>query len=93
MRSQYLHLHVFPCNICRGPVVSGSTAVRESDIQRETEIKEVCAICLSCGYRQTEATEPDSTRRFPPVLWDAPPVSRDFMVSAYLETLSRAELR
>jgi hypothetical protein len=67
--------------------------VRESDIQRETEIKEVGAICLSCEYRQAEATEPGSTRHFPPVLWDVPTVTRDFMVSAYLETLSRAELR
>jgi len=93
MSSQYLHLHVFPCNICRGPVVSGSTAVRESDIQQETGIKEVGAICLSCGYRQAEATEPDSTRHFPPVLWNVPVVTRKFMVSAYLETLSRAERR
>jgi len=93
MRSQYLHLRVFSCNLCRGPVVCGSTAVRESDIQRETEIKDVGAICLSCGYRQTEPTEPDSTRHFPPVLWETPTVTRDFMVSAYLETLSRAEPR
>ena len=78
MSNQYLHLHVFPCNVCRGPVVSGSTAVRESDIQQETGIKEVGAICLSCGYRQAEATEPDSTRYFPPVLWNVPTLSRDW---------------
>jgi hypothetical protein len=93
MRSQYLHLRAFPCNICRGPVVSGSTAVRETDLQRETEIKEIGSICLSCGYRQTEATQPNSTRHFAPVLWNVAAVTRDFMVSAYLETLSRAELR
>jgi hypothetical protein len=93
MKIQYLHLRVFSCDICRGPVVSGSTAARESDIERETEISAVGAICLACGHRQSEATEPGSMRDFPPVPWDAPKVTRDYMVSAYLETLSRAELR
>ena len=91
MKSYYLHLRAFPCDICQGPVVSGSTGARDGDIQRETEIKEVGAICLSCGHRQKEPTETDSTRYFPPVLWDVPKVTRDFMTSAYLETLSRAE--
>jgi recombinational DNA repair protein (RecF pathway) len=93
MKSYYLHLRAFPCDICGGPVVSGSTAARESEIQRETEIKEAGAICLSCGCRQKEPTETDLTRHFPPVLWDVPKVTRDVMTSAYLETLSRAEQR
>ncbi len=72
MKSHYLRLRAFSCDICRGPVVTGSTAVRESDIQQETEITQVGAICLSCGRRQSEATAPDRTSDFPPVLWDAP---------------------
>jgi hypothetical protein len=52
-----------------GPVISGSTAVRENEISRETDIREVGAICLSCGYRQSKATEPGLTRAFPPSLW------------------------
>ena len=93
MRSHYLHLRVFPCDTCRGPVVSGSTAVRESDIERETEVREVGAICLACGHRQSEATEPGSTRDFPPVRWDPPRTPRaDHTATAYLEMLNRVEL-
>jgi hypothetical protein len=58
MKSYYLHLRAFSCDQCQGAVVTGSTAVRESDIQRETEITQVGAICLSCGHRQNEATDP-----------------------------------
>lgn len=90
MKSHYLHLRAFSCDICQGPVVTGSTAVRESDIQRETEITQVGAICLSCGHRQSEATAPGTTRDFPPVLWDPPKVPlTGHAASAYLEMLSR----
>jgi len=65
MKTYYLHLRAFSCDLCQGPVVTGSTAVRERDIEKETEITEVGAICLSCGHRQSEATAPGRTRDFP----------------------------
>jgi DNA-directed RNA polymerase subunit RPC12/RpoP len=52
MRKQYLHLSAYSCERCSGPVVAGSLAFRESEISKETEIKQVGAICLSCGHRQ-----------------------------------------
>jgi hypothetical protein len=92
MKSYYLHLRVFPCDICQGPVVTGSTAVRESDIQQETEITQVGAICLSCGRRQSEATAPDRTSDFPPVMWDPPKAPhRGYTANPYFEMLSREE--
>jgi hypothetical protein len=71
MRKQYLHLCVYPCDKCKGPVVSGSLAVRENEISRETEIRQVGAICLSCGHRQSKAGEFPITRQFPPVEWES----------------------
>jgi RNase P subunit RPR2 len=54
MRTQYLHISAYSCDRCRGPVISGSTAVRGSEISKETEVKQVGAICLSCGHRQSK---------------------------------------
>ena len=86
MRTHYLHLSAYSCNGCGGPVVSGSTAVRENEISKETEIMRVGAICLSCGHRQSEATPPDVTRDFPPVQWTAAKlVEPEHLVSAYFE--------
>ena len=76
MRTQYLRLIAFECEKCRGPVVSGSTAVRENEISRETEIREVGAICLSCGHRPARGTAPSDVHYFPPVLWDTPKTTR-----------------
>jgi hypothetical protein len=93
MRTQYLRLIAFECEKCRGPVVSGSTTVRENEISRETEIREVGAICLSCGSRPDWGTPPRDVHDFPPVLWDTPKTSRvDHMVNAYFEMINRAEL-
>jgi hypothetical protein len=81
------------CNKCRGPVISGSTAVRENEISNETEIRQVGAICLSCGHRQSKATGPGGTRDFPPVQWDVPNASdTEHLVSAYFEEVNREEL-
>ena len=93
MRRQYLHVSAYICDKCQGPVVSGSTGVRENEISRETDIREVGAICLSCGHRQNKATAPGFTRDFPPVLWDAPdPFEPEHLVSAYFEEVNREEL-
>lgn len=92
MRTQYLHLIAFECDKCKGPIVSGSTVVRENEISRETEILEVGAICLSCGHRPNQGTAPGGVHDFPPVRWDTSTTTRaDHMVSAYFEMVNREE--
>ncbi len=71
MKRQYLHLSAYSCDECTGPVVAGLIAVRENEISKETDIHEVGAICLSCGHRQSKATEPGLTRSFPPMQWES----------------------
>jgi hypothetical protein len=70
MRTQYLHLSAFPCDMCTGPVLSGSLGVRENEISKETDIRAVGAICLTCGHRQNNATEPALARHFSPIPWE-----------------------
>jgi hypothetical protein len=94
MKKQYLHLSAYSCDKCTGPVVAGSLAVRENEISKETDIRQVGATCLSCGHRQSKATEPTRTRRLSPVEWE--PVSAieaGHLTTAYVEALNRAELR
>ncbi len=69
MRRQYLHLSAHRCGECRGPVVSGSLAVRENEISKETDIREIGAICISCGRREKVADESRVVRQFPPIEW------------------------
>lgn len=94
MRKHYLHLSTFPCDTCAGPVVAGSTAVRENEISKETEIRSVGPpICLSCGHRQATATEPARVRHLLPISWE--PVGRvdnRLPTAAYVEEISHAEL-
>jgi hypothetical protein len=60
--------------------------MRENEISKETEIRQAGAICLFCGHRQSQATPPDVTRDFPPVLWNiAQVVEPEHLVSAYFE--------
>jgi len=54
-----------------GPVIAGLIAVRENEISKETDIRAVGAICLTCGYRQSKATEPGLTHDFPPTQWES----------------------
>jgi hypothetical protein len=70
MRKQYLHLSVYSCDRCGGPVVAGSLAVRENEISKETDLKQVGAICLSCAHRQSKMTTLGMHRQFPPVEWE-----------------------
>lgn len=91
MKKQYLHLSAYSCDTCKGPVVSGWLAVRENEISKETEIRQVGAICLSCGHRQSKMTEPGITRHFPPVEWEsATLVDVSHLATAFEEMLSRA---
>ncbi len=93
MRRQYLHLSAYSCDKCRGPVVSGSVAVRENEISKETNIRQLGALCLSCGHRQSKATAPGGTREFPPIQWEtANGAEAGHVTTAYFEALNRAEL-
>jgi len=76
MKRQYLHLSAYSCDQCSGPVIAGSLAVRENEISKETDIRQVGAICLACGHRQSEATEPDRTRHLSPMEWEPAGVSQ-----------------
>lgn len=74
MKKHYLHLAVYRCDRCQGPVVTGSLAMRESEITRETEQQDLGAICVSCGHRQPTATAPGVARHLMPMEW-APPIA------------------
>jgi hypothetical protein len=94
MRKHFLHLSAFPCDHCKGPVISGSTAVRESEISKETDIRNLGRpICLSCGHQQDKATEPARVRHLLPIAWESRPLDDQNPTAAFLEELNRAELR
>ena len=92
MGRQYLHLSTYSCDNCRGPVVSGWLAVRESEVSKETDIRRVGAVCPSCGRRQsTTAKPPGIVREFPPVDWEtASLIDQSHLASAFREMLDRA---
>jgi hypothetical protein len=69
VRKQYLHLSVYSCEECDGPAVAGSLTIRENEISKETDIRAIGEICLSCGHRQHHASRAGLTRHFPPVEW------------------------
>ena len=93
MKTQYLHLSVYPCDACTGPVISGSTAVRENEISKEIDILQVGAICLSCGHRQDKATEPARACHVLPIAWETVgEVPARSLKGAFVEALNRAEL-
>lgn len=69
MKKQYLHLSAYACIECKGPVVSGTLGVRENEISRETDIRHIGAVCLSCGHRQSKRSEAGVLRQFPPAEW------------------------
>lgn len=69
MKRQYLHLSVYSCDKCAGPLVNGTLGVRENEISKETDLRWVGAVCLSCGSRQSSASAGSLIRQFPPVEW------------------------
>jgi len=89
MRKRYLHLSVYSCDRCGGPVVAGSLAVRENEISKETDIKPVGAICLSCGHRQSKMTKLGMPRQFPPVEWEPQVPSDVSHLAAFEEIVNR----
>jgi homoserine kinase len=93
MRKQYLHLSAYPCDTCAGPVIAGSLAIRENEISKETEIRQVGSICLSCGHRQETATAPACARHLLPIAWElADAIKASHRTAAFVEALNRAEL-
>jgi hypothetical protein len=94
MRRQYLHLSAYPCDTCAGPVIAGSLGVRENEISKETDIRPVGAICLSCGHRQCAAAEPERVRHLTPMEWapqDA--IKHSHLTTTFVEALNRDELQ
>jgi hypothetical protein len=90
MKKQYLHLSVYRCDKCQGPVVTGSLAVRENEISKETEKQDVGAICISCGSRQGKVTAPAVARHFPPTEWQASnAIDPANLKTAFVEMLDR----
>ena len=71
MTRQYLHLCVYSCDECGGPVVAGSLAIRENEISKETDIRQVGAICLSCGHSKSNLAKDGFSQQFPPVEWQS----------------------
>jgi len=94
MSKHYLHLSAFPCDACAGPVIAGSTTVRENEISKETDIRRVgVPICLSCGRRQEKATEPARARHLLPISWDpASPMDASHPTAAFVTALNRVDL-
>ena len=93
MKRHYLHLSVYRCERCQGPVVTGSLAVRQNEISRETEKKEIGAVCLSCDSRQSKAADGAKTRPLMPMEWTpVDSVKASNPTEAFVEALNRAEL-
>ena len=93
MKTHYLHLSVYRCDKCQGPVVTGSVAVRQNEISKETEKQEIGAICLSCGYRQNAATEGTHPRHLMPMEWPPAHATKTAnLTTAFVEALNRTEL-
>jgi hypothetical protein len=70
MKQHYLHLSAYPRDECSGPVIAGSTAVRENEISKETDIRQVGTICLACGHRQDKPTDPARACHLLPIAWE-----------------------
>lgn len=92
MRKQYLHLSAYVCDACAGPVIAGAVAVRENEISKETDIRQVGAICLSCGHRQSGPSESGRARHLLPIEWDPVNVGEaGHLTTTYVDALNRAE--
>jgi hypothetical protein len=93
MKKQYLHLSAYPCDTCAAPVIAGTLAIRENEISKETDIRPVGAICLSCGHRPSTATAPARVRHLLPIEWaPADGVETSQLATAFVDALNRPEL-
>jgi hypothetical protein len=92
MKRQYLYLSAYRCDHCDGPVVRGSIAVRENEISKETDIREIGAICLSCFHRQNRTTEHALIRYCSPIEWESGrAIDAGDLTTLFAEALNRAE--
>ena len=71
MRTHYLHLAAFTCEACNGPVISGSFATRETEIQRESDIRDIGSFCLSCGKQFDSLPTSRPVRYIAPLEWES----------------------
>ena len=69
MTTHYLHLCAYTCVACNGPVISGSFTTRETEIQRETDIRQIGSICLSCGKRYGSPPTSRAVSHIAPIEW------------------------
>ena len=69
MKTHYLHLAAFTCDACNGPVISGSFATRETEIQRESDIQEIGSVCLACGEQYSSLPTSRPIRHMSPLEW------------------------
>ncbi len=93
MKKQYLHLSAYPCDTCAAPVIAGTLAIRENEISKETDVRAVGAICLSCGHRQSTATAPARVRHLLPIEWvPGGSVTATQLTTAFVEAPNRPEL-
>jgi hypothetical protein len=89
MRRQYLHLSAYSCDKCTGPVIAGFLTVRENEISKETDIRQVNAMCLSCGDRPISAAGTAGVRHFSPVEWEPSDVIDFGPSDAFVASLDR----
>ena len=68
--THYLHLSAFVCAQCNGPVIAGFMGTRHDGISKETDIRNVGAACLACGFRPEIPLEPSVERCFRPIEWN-----------------------
>jgi hypothetical protein len=68
--THYLHLSAFACEKCKGPVIAGFMGTRHDDISKETDIRNVGATCLACGFRPEILLEPSVEHHFRPIEWN-----------------------
>ena len=73
MTTHYLHLSASICGECNGPVISGSGSTRETEIQRETDVRRFGSVCLSCGKRYVGVPASGVVRHMAPFEWNAVP--------------------
>jgi len=68
--THHLHLAAFVCAQCNGPVIAGFMGTRYDDISQETDIRDVGAVCLACGFRPEILMEPSVDHHFRPIQWN-----------------------
>lgn len=68
--THYLHLSAYVCAQCNGPVIAGFMGTRHDDISKETDIRNVGAACLACGFRPEIPLEPSVEHGFRPIEWN-----------------------